>query len=149
MTDATHVREWEPPPDSAVEYDAERGGELVRVRGQRVGHFAVRPSFGEWHRQDGELAGVVTRGWSIDHIPSCASLVDAETFEVAMRIADDVSRFAVRDTSARCEDFTDTSAMLGPELTAWLGVGEGPYPCDSMTFREWQRERAECNQERA
>lgn len=105
----------------------------VKQRGHLVGRFAVRKV-----RPDEEFhdpRGVVyhARGYVIDHIPSGISVTNTRTFEDAMLIADDVSRFAVADADA-----TNPIALyeqLGRKVMFWLV--DMAWRDTLVPYREW------------
>lgn len=86
----------------------------LRVRGARVGRFAIRMrGAGAYCPHTGRH----TRLFVVDHINTGAILVDVTNFDDALRIADDLSRFSLKDPSARAAKRAVT--QIGPAVVEW------------------------------
>ena len=105
-----------------------RGGNPL-VHGMRVGRWAVRMK-----REDDAFSfGRVGRMFIVDHINTGTNAGDFDSFDEAIRFADDISRYAERDPSTR--DIDRVEAQLGRDVVAWLCA------CRSVAkhipYREW------------
>ena len=103
--------------------------------GVQIGRFAVRMSAGEV-LYDADGRNSVARPWSVDHIASGISVLDLHTFEDAVFVADDVSRFSAKDPDATTLDAL--IEQLGDRVVGWLTWIEqqkGGYP--HLSFRQW------------
>jgi len=126
-----------------VEYDVIMvGGGVFHTKGIQVGRFAVRPS------EPGDNVGIQrikANSWFVDHIPSKSVLVTVDTFEQAMSVADDASRFSHEDPDA-----TDGRMLqqIGPSILSWLkDIMHNGYRMDYrqyakkvLGFRTYERE---------
>jgi len=86
-----------------IRYD---DGREELARGIQVGRFGVR-------RLPTEL-----ECWVVDHIPTGLRLIQPTSFQNAMLLADDVSRFAVEDPEA--SDTRVLSKQLGEKVCTWV-----------------------------
>jgi hypothetical protein len=92
---------------------------LVPVRGFQVGLFAVRriPDRSPISGPSGAAMNAGARVWVVDHMPSHMAIVNVASFDEAMVIADDLSRFAPED-SAEATNWGELDKALGP-LVDW------------------------------
>ncbi len=92
---------------------------LVPVRGFQVGLFAVRriPDRSPISGPSGNTLDAGARVWVVDHMPSHMAVVNVCSFEEAMIIADDLSRFAPESCSAAA-NWGELDKALGP-LVDW------------------------------
>jgi hypothetical protein len=86
----------------------------VRVRGARVGRFAIRMRWAGARQME---FGRPTRPFVVDHINTGAILADVTNFDDALRIADDLSRFSRKDPSARSA--SRAAEQIGESVVKW------------------------------
>lgn len=89
------------------------------VNGFQVGRFAVRKRT----QLDLEAIGrnghsVPVRQYIVDHINTGIIVIDTDTFDDAVMLADDISRFSKRDPRTR--DPNKFMAQLGKDIVEWL-----------------------------
>ncbi len=113
-------------------------GRVVRksVTGWQIGRFAVRnASYEAYAKQNG-----TGEAWAVDHIPSGFVMVWRKTFEEAVVLADDFSRFSTEDPAA--EDRVEAARQIGPKVIEYM---RSSLQNDSETlgYRTWlQRQGA-------
>lgn len=102
--------------DGDLEYDLHMidGVSIVHVAGIQVGCFTVRYHDGAWGKMRARM-------WSIDHWMSGSVVISSPSFDIAIALADDMSRF-----SNMAPSFTDRNENLfwehmGIHMQAWLG----------------------------
>ncbi len=121
----------EPP---MIEYWLRGSRGLVHARGLQIGHFAVRRSIGEMIRATSGLGFAHTSGWTID-LPAAETILDNyATFERALFIADELSRFASDDVaSADISIATRALAAFNP----WLDAVSPNRVATPVGYRDW------------
>ena len=77
--------------------------------------------------------------WVVDHVPSGLWIADFDTFEDAMAVADDLSRWSPVDPDAT--ERNAVALQLGPQIEQWLDAMSETGAV--FPFRAWQRERAQ------
>ena len=102
------------------------------VSGVRVGRFAVRVKV-----YGGQFFDRLQRTYIVNHINTGFSMADFDTFEAAMGFADDASRFARKDVSARTKE--KLHEQLGEPMVAWMK--EARRTGQFIPYRQWLAER--------
>lgn len=120
----------------AIEYTQRfaEGHSLV-LHGFRVGLFVVAPRVHNRHRRisyDGMRERWMRR-WMVVHVPSSRLAGDSDSFDTAMMVADDVSRFALRDPET--DDPEQCYRDLGPDVVAWI---RHSFDHEPIPFRQWK-----------
>lgn len=120
------------------------------VRGEQIGYYAVRYCRGELTLVGkGERAGAYLESldYTVDHLASGLSIIDASSYADAMALADELSTFspademvpseaAKSDGFAMCQEY---AAYVGPELATWIQtIAELQR---FVPFREWRAAR--------
>jgi hypothetical protein len=105
------------------------GGSNPRVHGMRVGRWAVRMK----REDDAFLFWRPGRMFIVDHINTGTNAGDFDSFDEAIRFADDISRYSERDCSTR--DVSRIEAQLGRSVVAWLCACR--TVAKHIPYREW------------
>jgi len=119
-----------------------RDGRVVKamVRGTRVGRFGVRQMPPGTLLQDSQAGIFYEAPWVVDHIPSACAVMVAWDESEAMRMADDMSRFAAEDPDST----SGVAAMrqLGDRVDRWLtGTANDPRG-ERRGLRQWEADQA-------
>lgn len=108
------------------------------VTGYQIGRFAVRSTPPNFMVFSTDNQPCVTRAWLVDHIPSGFVILSVDTFEEAVVVADDLSRFSKSDPSAKKP--ANVLKQIGPDMDAWLRgiLLRQRRGLPAIGFREWK-----------
>jgi hypothetical protein len=104
-----------------------------RVRGVRVGRFAVRHAIPGNHPETSTFRSVEETPWRVDHTASGGGVVAFDNPADAFAFADDISRFSKSDPSS--SDSFVVVKQIGSTVGRWVEYTRknGVY----TPFREW------------
>lgn len=116
-------------------------GTREKVRGLVVGRLAVRRAspLGETHAGPNGGRLVASGQWVVDVLESSVCIGTFLHVEVALQVADEISRFATGSLET-VSSLDDATRALGKDLYAWVNALD-PGAMRVMGFREWKADR--------
>lgn len=117
-----------------IQYDRLTGATYRSwVTAMRVGRFAVRMKLETGRLNYGDGTTRACKTFVVDHINTAHVICDFDTFDDALGLADDISRFSKSDPASR--DPQRLVHQLGKDVFRWLACccTGGTY----VPFRQW------------